>query len=115
MGRSCIEDWSNDGFNCSVACEGIYVDIEWEEDSLLLRETTSKSKDTVQRKGDILNEKTFARMIKEYVAFRKQYVRLFRYDSKAESDNFGKFYLDYFDSIIDLIPKRNLPALVSLI
>ena len=57
-------------------------------------ETESKSKDNVQRKGDILNGKTFARMIKEYVAFRKQYVRHFRYDSKAESKYFGEFDLD---------------------
>ena len=98
MGRSCIEDWSKDGFNCSVACEGIYVDIQWEEENLLFeetKETTNKSKDHVQRKGDILNGKTFARMIKEYAAFRKQYVRHFRYDPRAEFDNFGEFDLDF--------------------
>ena len=60
----------------------------------MLRETESKSKDNVQRKGDILNGETFARMIKEYITFRKQYVRNFRYDPTAESDNFGEYYFD---------------------
>ena len=59
----------------------------------MLRETESKSKDNVQRKGDILNGKTFDKMIKEYAAFKKQHVRHFRYDSKAESSNFGEFDL----------------------
>ena len=59
------------------------------------KETTCKSKDTVKRKGEILNGKTFARMIKEYAAFRKQHVRHFRYDAKAESTNFGEFDLNF--------------------
>ena len=59
------------------------------------RETTSMSKDTVQRKGDILNGKTFARMIKEYAAFKRQHVRHFRYDATAVSNNFGEFYFDF--------------------
>ena len=59
------------------------------------RETTSMSKDTVQRKGDILNGKTFARMIKEYAAFKKKHVRNFRYDPTEESTNFGEVDLDF--------------------
>ena len=55
------------------------------------KETTIKSKENVQRKGDILNGKTFARMIKEYAAFKRQYVRHFRYDATAEPTNFGEF------------------------
>ena len=71
------------GFNCSVACEGIYVDIEWEEESL--RKTEDE-----QKKGDILSRKGFAKMIKEYTAYKKQYVQHFRYDATAESANFGE-------------------------
>ena len=61
----------------------------------MLIETESKSKDNVQRKGDILNGKTFARMIKEYAAFKRQHVRHFKYDSTAAYHNFGEFYFDF--------------------
>ena len=59
------------------------------------KETTCKSKDIMQRKGDILNGKTFVRIIKEYAAFKKQHVWHFRYDSKAASDNFGEFDINF--------------------
>ena len=28
-GRDCIEKMSTSTFNCSVACEGIYADVQW--------------------------------------------------------------------------------------
>ena len=44
----------------------------------------------VERKGDILNREIFEELINEYVAFKKQYVRHFRYSAQAESTYFGK-------------------------
>ena len=90
MGMSCIEDWSKNGFNCSVACEGVYVDIEWEDDNLL-KGNTGKANNGEQKKGDILSGKSFAKMIKEYSAYKKHYAQQFRYDAHAESTNFGQY------------------------
>ena len=44
----------------------------------------------MQRKGDILNREIFEELINEYVAFKKEYVRHFRYSAHAKSSNFGK-------------------------
>lgn len=44
----------------------------------------------VERKGDILNREIFAELINEYVAFKKQFFRHFRYSAQAKSSNFGK-------------------------
>ena len=94
-GRSCIEDWASESFNCSVACDGIFVDIEWEEDDTLVRVNNLKNNMertsvNVKRKGDILNREMFEELISDYVAFKKQYVTHFRYSAQAESSNFGK-------------------------
>ena len=83
-------------FGCNVACEGIYVDIAWEEENL--NETMSgaeRTRNNVQRKGDILDGKNFAKMINEYAAHRKRYVQHFRYDPKAGSTNFSKYSVHF--------------------
>ena len=94
-GRSCIKRWSNDGFNCSVACQGIFVDIQWEEDDTLvkvndLKSNMERTSGNAKRKGDILNREMFEELISDYVAFKKQYVTHFRYSAQAKSSNFGK-------------------------
>ena len=84
---------ANQKFNCSVACNGIYVDIHWEDEIALLKERVSQTegvKSLDQKKGDIIDRENFAKLIKEYANFKKQYVRHFRYDSNAESTNFGE-------------------------
>ena len=93
---------SSHGFNCSVACEGIYVDIEWEEETSLLKGKARKTDDE-QKKGDILSRKGFAKMIKEYTAYKKQYAQHFRYDARAESTNFGESDFDFLfqNALID--------------
>ena len=83
------------GFNCSVACEGIFVDIQWEEEDNLisLAESThdvGKPKRKVEKKGDLLNRKEFAKLLDEYVAFKRKYVRHIGYDANAESTSYGK-------------------------
>ena len=84
---------ANQKLNCSVACNGIYVDFHWEDEISLLKDGLSQTvgeKSLDQKKGDIIDREKFAKMIKEYANFKKQYVRHFRYDSKAESTNFGE-------------------------
>ena len=83
-GRSCIEASASEEFGCSVACEGIYVDVEKDEKYFVFSDTERT------QNNDILDGKNFAKMINEYVAFRKTYVQHFRYDVKATSTNFSK-------------------------
>ena len=56
---------------------------------MLLKGNNEKKKDDEQKKGDILSGKSFAKMIKEYSTYKKQYVQHFRYDATAESTNYG--------------------------
>ena len=55
-----------------------------------LKNNMERTSGNVKRKGDILNREIFEELINEYVAFKKQYVRHFRYSAQAESSNFGK-------------------------
>ena len=93
-GRSCIEQWAGQSFNCSVACDGIFVDIEWEEDeNLFTGEEGSTNYDEGmngkgKHKGDLLNRNMFARLVEEYVAFKRNHVQHFRYDAEAASSNY---------------------------
>ena len=34
-GRDCFETYSSQTFNCSVTCEGVYADVQWEEDPIM--------------------------------------------------------------------------------
>ena len=94
-GRSCIEKWTSENFNCSDTCSGIFVDIEWEEDDILTGESGLTNNDEGvagkgKGKGDLLNRKMFARLVEEYVAFKRNQVQHFRYDAEAGSTNYGK-------------------------
>ena len=100
-GTSCIEQWASQSFNCSVACDGIFVDIEWEEDDVLTGESKStnneeKMNSKGKRKGDLLNRNMFARLVKEYIAFKRNRVQHFRYDAEAESTNYGMNLVSLF-------------------
>ena len=53
--------------------------------------SNEKTKDDEEREGDILSGKGFAKMIKEYTAYKKHYAQQFRYDAHAESTNFGQY------------------------
>ena len=85
-----------------MACEGIFVDIQWEEeDTLILEMMTSAvnvngAKGKMEKKGELLNKKKFAKLIYDYVAFKKKYVRHFRYSADAKSTNYGKFHIFKF-------------------
>ena len=94
-GRSCIEEWASQSFNCSDTCSGIFVDIEWEEDDILTGEggstnNTEGVNGKGKGKGDLLNRKMFARLVEEYVAFKRNHVQHFKYDVEAGSTSYGK-------------------------
>ena len=91
-GRSCIESNAHNHFNCSVACEGIFVDIQEEEEDLsaFLTETTEKLKE--EGKGEMLKIRKVEKLINDYVASRKAYVQHFKYDAKETSTNFSKSF-----------------------
>ena len=92
-GRSCLERWASQSFNCSDACHGIFVDIEWEEDDILTGEsgpmTNVNGKGKV--KGDLLNRVIFARLVEEYISLRRNHTQHFRYAAEEKSTHFGEY------------------------
>ena len=57
------------------------------------------AKGKMEKKGELLNKRKFATLIHDYVAFKKKYVRHFRYSAEAKSANYGKFNVSF--SLID--------------
>ena len=116
-GRDCIENKSTSTFNCSVACEGIYADVQWVENVLQameeetvddevekefggrlvdeltrlvyknLKKEMEMIKEKINRKGDGLGQK-FKKLMSEYKQFKKNQVQHFRFDSVAYSSEF---------------------------
>ena len=85
---------ANHHFNCSVSCEGIFVDVEWEEENTLATMASTNleklSGEGKEGKVELLNVKKFANLVKDYVAHKKKYVQHFQYDQAAGSSNFGE-------------------------
>ena len=52
--------------------------------------TNTKEKMNGKGKGDLLNRKMFARLVEEYIAFKRNRIQHFRYDAEAKSTNYGK-------------------------
>ena len=113
-GRDCIENKSNSTFNCSVACAGIYADVQWAENIV---EEEEPGEDEVEKefsgmyvnkptrlvyknlkrqiekikgiqKGNELDRQKFKKLMSEYKQFKKNQVKQFRFDSAASW--FGK-------------------------
>ena len=78
-GRDCIENKATSTFNCSVACEGIYADVQWVENVVEGMEG---------KKRDGLDRQKFEKMMSEYNQFKKNQVQHFRFDSAAHSTEF---------------------------
>ena len=57
------------------------------------------AKGKMEKKGEVLNKRKFAKLIDDYVAFKKKYVRHFRYSVEAKSTNYGKFHMCKFFSV----------------
>ena len=115
-GRDCIEKKSTSTFNCSVACEGIYADVQWVENvveeteeepvedevekklsdmytpesTMLVYESLKREMIEEANKGDNLDRKKLKKLISEYKQFKKNQVQHFRFDSAAHSTSFGR-------------------------
>ena len=90
---------ANHHFNCSVSCEGIFVDVEWEEENTLATmASTNLEKLSGEEEGkvELLNVKKFANLVKDYVAHKKKYVQHFKYDPAAGSSNYDEVYFSKY-------------------
>jgi len=118
-GRDCIEKKATSTFNCSIACNGIYADVQWVEN--ILGETEEKPvEDEVEKKlsGKYVDEKfmlvyknlkqememikgsifkkgdehehEFKKLMSEYKQFKKNQVQHFKFDSASHSTSFGE-------------------------
>ena len=65
------------------------------------------AKGKMEKKGEVLNKRKFAKLIDDYVAFKKKYVRHFRYSAEAKSTNYGKFQICKFHSFSITIMVRS--------
>ena len=79
-----------------MSCEGIFVDVEWEEENTLksaIMASTNLEKLSGEEGGEVelLNVRKFSNLVKDYVAHKKKYVQHFRYDPAAgSSSNYGE-------------------------
>ena len=111
-GRDCIENKSSWTFNCSVACEGMYADVQWvekveedmeEEDELgnqfsgtagklykKLKQEIETIKGSISKNGNELDWKKYLKLISEYRQFKRNEIQHFRFDSAAQAKTFGK-------------------------
>ena len=113
-GRDCIENKSASTFNCSVACEGIYADVQWVENVVeeraedeVEKEFNGRYVDDMTRlvyknlkkeiemlkggkKAGELDRQKLKKLMSEYKQFKKNQVQHFRFDSAATSTGFGK-------------------------
>ena len=106
-GRDCIENKATSTFNCSVACEGIYADVQWaknieedmEEDDEgnfgkaynILKKEIEMIKGSISKNGDELDRQKYMKLISEYRQFKKNEVQHFRFNSAAQARTYGKF------------------------
>ena len=118
-GRDCIENKSTSTFDCSVACEGIYADVQWVEnvkDKKLVENDVEKKlsasndedllrlvfkeigtiKGSISKGGDELDRKKYLKLISEYKHFKNMEVQHFRFDVAAHATAFGNYYFNTF-------------------
>ena len=96
---------STSTFNCSVACEGIYADVQWAENVVEAMEEKTVEDEVEKKilkileremlkggkKGDELDRQKLKKLMSEYKQFKKNQVQHFRFDSAAWSTDFGKY------------------------
>ena len=78
-----------------MACEGVYADVNSQEETLTEeiegQNKSQKTQDETENKGDELDDKVkFIWMLKRYKEFKKDYVRILRFNSSASVVPFGK-------------------------
>ena len=85
-GRDCIEGTASQSFDCPVACEGIYADVDSEEIDGQRVQRTQKT----ENKEEELDKEKFCAVLKMYREFKTDYVRHFRFNSSADVMPYGE-------------------------
>ena len=80
-----------------MACEGVYADVNSKEETLTEDiggqsiGGSEKTQEEIGNKGEELDDRVkFIWMLKMYKEFKKDYVRIFRFNSSASMVPFGK-------------------------
>ena len=78
-----------------MACEGVYADVFSVEETLTEeiegQSKSQKTQDETENKGEELDDNLkFIWMLKRYKEFKKDYVRILRFNSSASVVPFGK-------------------------
>ena len=94
-GRDCIEGNASQSFNCPVACEGVYADVQMEEGSLvdeIGRQNLGRTQiqERTGNRGVEMDLNKFNWMLNKYRKIKRNYVRHFRFNSTASEVLFGK-------------------------
>ena len=82
-GRSCIQEKSIFSFNCSVSCEGIYADVDEEEN---IEQELMEHGGQGQKAKDKIS-----RLVKEYNLYKKIRLPNFSFNPEKVSTFYGEF------------------------
>ena len=93
-GRDCIEGNASQSFNCPVACEGVYADVQMEA-GRLVDEIGRQNLGRPQRqerteRGVEMDLDKFIWMLNKYRKIKRNYVRHFRFNSDAVQRAYSK-------------------------
>ena len=101
-GRNCIEGNASQSFNCPVACEGVYADVQMEEGRLvdeIGRQNLGRTQMQERaERGVEMDLDKLIWMLDKYRKIKRNYVRHFRFNSSASQMLFGKSYNMIFAS-----------------
>ena len=114
-GRDCFERNFFHTFNCSATCEGVYADVQWEDDPIMNEEDVREEMETLDKKlmrtykmypnlerkmklmignkvkmGEEIDKEKFRKLISEYKKFKMENVRHIKFHPNATSNMFGR-------------------------
>ena len=80
--QDCLETDASKIFNCSVACQGIYADVEWSDEKVI-------GENAKKENGEELDKAKLLKLIEEFQEKKKRYVRNFKFTADPNSSTFG--------------------------
>ena len=87
--QDCLETDASKIFNCSVACQGIYADVEWSDEKVIGEKAKKEN-------GEELDKAKLLKLVEEFQENKKRYVRNFKFTADPNSSTFG----NYFNTIL---------------
>ena len=82
--EDCLETDASKIFNCSVACQGIYADVEWSDEKVVGEEGKKEN-------GEELDKAKLLKLVEEFQEKKKRYVRNFKFTADPNSSTFGNY------------------------